>query len=108
MRRARSFRRARERTAGPYRVRVEYQAAGAGGHEHSGHGSGAAGGHSHGAAQAARTGHLMVFVADATTGEAVPYLPVSTVVAASGAASTLFAMSIARTLNVYEPSARLL
>lgn len=77
----------RERTAGPYRVRVEYQAAGgAGGHEHSGHGGGAAGGHSHGGAQAARAGHLMVFVADATTGEAVPYLPVSAVVAAGSAA----------------------
>jgi hypothetical protein len=77
----------RERTAGPYRVRVEYEAAGAAGrHQHSGQGSGVAGGHSHGGAPAARTGHLMVFVADATTGEAVPYLPVSAVVAAGSAA----------------------
>ena len=51
-----------EQTAGPYRVRVEYTE------------PGAAGGHAHGAAPAKPTGHLMVFVADATTGEPVPYL----------------------------------
>ena len=59
-----------EQTAGPYRVRVEYTE------------PGAAGGHAHGAAPAKPTGHLMVFVADATTGEPVPYLPVLAVIQA--------------------------
>ncbi|HEV8585761.1 MAG TPA: c-type cytochrome [Methylomirabilota bacterium] len=53
----------REQTAGPYRVRVEYREPGAG--------------HAHGAKTAKATGHLMVFVIDTATGEAVPYLPVS-------------------------------
>ena len=57
---------ARERTAGPYRLRVEY-------HAHGNHGHG----HHAGAARAA--GHLMAFVTDTATGEPVPYLPVSVV-----------------------------
>ena len=47
-----------EQTAGPYTVRVEYQEPGA----------------------AKSPGHLMVFVADAATGEPVPYLPVTAVI----------------------------
>jgi len=53
-----------ERTAGPYKVRVEYAEPG-----HAGP--------SHGTAPARRSGHLMVFVTDTTTGEPVPYVPVS-------------------------------
>jgi hypothetical protein len=59
---------AREQTAGPYRVRIEYHARGHGGH-----------GHHLGAAGAA--GHLMAFVTDAATGESVPYLPVNVAIA---------------------------
>jgi len=55
---------AQERTAGPYRVRVQYAEPG-----HTGH--------AHGAGPARQIGHLMVFVADAESGEPVPYLPVS-------------------------------
>jgi len=44
-----------EQAAGPYKIRVEYVEPAAG----------------------KRTGHLMVFVADAATGEPVPYVPVS-------------------------------
>ena len=53
-----------ERTAGPYKVRVEYAEPGQAGH-------------SHGATPAKPSGHLMVFVTDTATGEPVPYLPVS-------------------------------
>jgi uncharacterized protein involved in high-affinity Fe2+ transport len=78
---------AREQTVGPYRVRVEYHAPAADGHAHQ-HGSATPGAsHQHGAgAPAKRAGHLMVFVADAETGEAVPYLPVSAVITAGKAA----------------------
>jgi hypothetical protein len=68
----------RERTAGPYRVRLEYHGPAAS-HEHGGHG---AGGHAHGAPAARPAGHLMVFVADATTAERIPYLPVTAVITA--------------------------
>jgi mono/diheme cytochrome c family protein len=61
----------REQTAGPYKVRVEYQEPG---------------GHRHGAAASTR-GHLMVFVADAATGERVPYLPVTAVIRAQESAA---------------------
>jgi uncharacterized protein involved in high-affinity Fe2+ transport len=54
----------KERTAGPYKVRVEYMEPGQPGH-------------THGTAPAKARGHLMVFVTDTTTGEPVPYLPVS-------------------------------
>ena len=47
-----------EQTAGPYTVRVEYQEP----------------------ASAKSPGHLIVFVADAATGEPVPYLPVTAVI----------------------------
>ena len=55
---------AQERTAGPYKVRVEYSEPGQAGH-------------AHGPAPAKSSGHLMVFVTDTTTGEPVPYIPVS-------------------------------
>jgi hypothetical protein len=58
---------AHERTAGPYRLRIEYHAHGPDGR-----------GHQPGAARAA--GHLMAFVTDTATGEPVPYLPVSVVI----------------------------
>jgi uncharacterized protein involved in high-affinity Fe2+ transport len=56
---------AREQTAGPYRVRLEYH----GGPEHA---------RQHGQAK----GHLMAFVTDAATGEPVPYLPVTATIRA--------------------------
>jgi uncharacterized protein involved in high-affinity Fe2+ transport len=68
---------AREQSVGPYRIRVEYRDA-ADGHAHD-----------HGSASrrpATPAGHLMVFVTDAQTGEPIPYLPVSAVVAAGKAA----------------------
>jgi hypothetical protein len=54
----------KEQTAGPYKVRVEYMEPGQPGH-------------THGSAPPRSSGHLMVFVIDTTTGEPVPYLPVS-------------------------------
>ena len=72
-----------ERTVGPYRVRLMFHPSDAGDHaEHSGHG-GHAGHHAPKAAGAA--GHLMAFVTDADTGDAVPYLPVSAGVEIQGA-----------------------
>ena len=62
----------REQTAGPYRLRVEYHAHG----HHSGQ---------HGATSQS-AGHLMAFVTDTATGEPVPYLPVSVVIATGKAA----------------------
>jgi mono/diheme cytochrome c family protein len=59
---------ARERTEGPYRVRLEYH----GGPEHARHHGG--------------QGHLMAFVTDVATGEPVPYVPVSAVIRADKAA----------------------
>jgi hypothetical protein len=67
---------AREQTAGPYRLRVEYHA-----HGHHAHG------HHPGAGSAA--GHLMAFVTDTATGEPVPYLPVSVVIATGKAPRTV-------------------
>lgn len=58
----------REQTAGPYRLRVQYQA-----HAHDGHGAHHAGG-------ARPAGHLMAFITDTLTGEPVPYLPVSVII----------------------------
>ena len=67
-----------ERTAGPYKIRLEFRAAGAG-HAHGGtHAHHAPGG-------AEKSGHLMAFVSDVTTGDAVPYLPVSASVQIQGA-----------------------
>jgi uncharacterized protein involved in high-affinity Fe2+ transport len=71
-----------EQTAGPYRVRVEYKEPGAGGH-----------GHGRATANAKATGHLMVFVADATSGEPVPYLPVTAVIRAEESASRTVRLS---------------
>jgi hypothetical protein len=75
---------AQERTVGPYRVRFAFHPAGEQDHgAHAGHGA-----HAHHAPKpAGAPGHLMVFVADTTTGEAVPYLPVSAGVHAQGAPS---------------------
>ena len=71
---------AREQTAGRYRVRLAYQApGGADGHRHDG-------GHQHGPASPAASGHLMVFVVDVTTGEPLPYLPVSATLRSEGGA----------------------
>ena len=67
-----------ETTAGDYTVRLDYRSGGG----HAGH-DGHAG---HGAAAAA-PGHLMVFVSDATSGEPVPYLPVSAGIQAQGVPS---------------------
>lgn len=64
-----------EKTVGSYRIRLAYMAPGGGGHDHD-HG----GGHQHGAAAAPKAGHVMVFVTDTTTGEPVPYLPVTVTV----------------------------
>jgi hypothetical protein len=61
-----------ERPAGAYLVRLMYRPAPAGAHEH-GH-------HAHAGGTA---GHLMVFVSDKATGQAVPYLPVTVRVEAS-------------------------
>ena len=70
---------AREREAGPYRVRVEYRSGDDHGHAHHHAPSGAKPG-----------GHLMVFVADTASGQPVPYLPVRAVIAgATGAPRTV-------------------
>ncbi len=73
-------------TVGDYRVRVVYAGA-----DHAGHGEhDAVGGHAgHGApAQPAKraTGHLMAYVTERETGEAIPYLPVSATVHGPGRA----------------------
>jgi mono/diheme cytochrome c family protein len=74
---------AQERTVGPYRLRLVFRPADG----HGGHGGQS--GHSahahHGSKSAAGAGHLMAFVTDATTGEPVPYLPVSAALHAKGA-----------------------
>ena len=71
-------------TAGEYRVRVVYAGAGHAGHDEHG----AAGAHAgHGAAAPPATraiGHLMAYVTERETGEAVPYLPVSATVQGPG------------------------
>ncbi len=63
---------AREQTAGPYRLRVEYHARAQHAHDSAG--------------RATPAGHLMAFVTDTATGEPVPYLPVSVVIKAGTAA----------------------
>jgi mono/diheme cytochrome c family protein len=69
-----------EKTVGDYMVRLEYHGGGQAGHTgHAGHG-GSAGS----AAAGAAPGHLMVFVSDRTTGEPVPYLPVTATIRAAG------------------------
>ena len=64
-----------EKRAGDYTVRLEYRTAGDGQGGHGGHGSQGA--------QPAR-GHLMAFVADRETREAVPYLPVTATIRVAG------------------------
>jgi mono/diheme cytochrome c family protein len=64
-----------EKTTGDYTVRLDYR----GGESHAGHE-----GHAGHVAAAGAPGHLMVFIADRTTGEPVPYLPVSATVSAPG------------------------
>lgn len=59
-------------TAGDYRIRLVYMDGGHGAHA------------SHGAVRSAR-GHLMAFITERETGEAVPYLPVTASVRESGA-----------------------
>jgi uncharacterized protein involved in high-affinity Fe2+ transport/mono/diheme cytochrome c family protein len=61
---------ARERSAGDYRIRLDYHAA----RDDHGQGAGAAKPH----------GHLMVFITDVRTGEPVPYLPVTATIHAEG------------------------
>ena len=90
-----------ERVVGPYRVRLEFKAPDhASGSHPAAHGqSGVKGGgtpkaaehhHHHGGGQAGHgdragaTGHLVAFVTDATTGDAIPYLPVSAVIQGAG------------------------
>ena len=79
---------AQERAVGPYRVRLVFKPAGdkAEGHDHAPAHHGAHAPHG-GAAKAGTSGHLMVFVSDATSGEPVPYLPVSAGIQARGVAS---------------------
>ena len=71
---------AQERAVGPYNVRLVFKAAAdkAEDHDHDAHT------HHGGGAKAGASGHLMVFVSDATSGDAVPYLPVSAGIQARG------------------------
>lgn len=63
-------------TAGDYRIRLVYAD---GGHEgHAGHGAGSAAG-----------GHLMAFITEKETGEAIPYLPVIATVQGPGIRRTI-------------------
>ena len=76
----------RSATVGDYRIRVVYTGAGHEGHHEHGAGGGHAG-HGPTARPATPTmGHLMVFVTERVTGEAVPYLPVSATVRRPGLA----------------------
>ena len=73
-----------ERVVGPYRVKLVFhpadaQTSSAG--EHAGHGAHA----QHAPKAGGAAGHLMAFVVDATSGEPVPYLPVSAGVHVQGA-----------------------
>ena len=63
------------KTVDDYTVRLDYRS----GSDHSGHE-----GHAGSTAMAAGPGHLMVFVTDRTTGEPIPYLPVSATIRAAG------------------------
>jgi len=71
-------------TAGDYAVRLVYVPPGAD-HGHAGHQHGASmPGPSAGKSPGTKRGHVLVFVADKETGEAVPYLPVSLTVKGQG------------------------
>jgi mono/diheme cytochrome c family protein len=63
------------KTVDDYTVRLDYRSGG----DHSGHE-----GHAGQTAMVAGPGHLMVFVTDRTTGEPIPYLPVSATIRAAG------------------------
>jgi mono/diheme cytochrome c family protein len=65
-----------EKTAGDYTVRLEYRGGGHG--DHAGHGSHV------GQGGTGAPGHLMAFVSDRTTGEPVPYVPVTATIRAAG------------------------
>jgi hypothetical protein len=67
---------AREQTAGGYRVRLVYRMAQMA--EHAGHAQ-----HQHGGAPAAKD-RLLAFVADAASGQPVPYVPVTARIEAGG------------------------
>ena len=73
-------------TAGAYRVRVVY--AGGGHEDHGGH-EGHAG---HGTPAKPATGHLMAYITERETGEAVPYLPVSATIKGPGRARRTIAL----------------
>jgi mono/diheme cytochrome c family protein len=68
-----------ERAVGPYRVRLVFKPVDE--TDHAGHGAHA---HHGGAEAKGAAGHLMVFVSDTTTGDAVPYLPISASIQAQG------------------------
>jgi mono/diheme cytochrome c family protein len=72
-----------ERAVGPYRVRLVFKSADdkTTGHDHGAHA------HHGGAAKSGAPGHLMAFVSDATTGDTVPYLPISAGIQAQGVAT---------------------
>src|SRR5262245_10872087 len=70
---------AREQTVGGYRVRLVFRAAGGSGHEHAHHQHGGAM-----AMPAAGKGRLVAFVADPASGQAIPYLPVTARLEATG------------------------
>jgi mono/diheme cytochrome c family protein len=70
-----------ERAAGPYKIRLEFRATGGG----QAHGGGGAHARHAPSAAAEKSGHLMAFVTDAKTGDAIPYLPVSASVQIQGA-----------------------
>lgn len=73
----------REQVAGPYRVRLAYEATGAGhASEHAGHGG-----------ARPRHGRLAVSVADRLTGAPVPYLPVSATIESRGKAPARVTLS---------------
>ena len=63
------------KTVDEYTVRLDYR----GGGDHAGHE-----GHAGHTTMAAGPGHLMVFVTDRTSGEPIPYLPVSATISAAG------------------------
>ena len=68
----------REQTAGGYRVRLAFLPAGAA----DGHGDHAH--HQHGAGATPAKGRMVVFLADAATGQAIPYAPVTARIEAAG------------------------
>jgi sulfur-oxidizing protein SoxX len=71
-----------DQVVGDYRIRLDYNAGGTTGPEHRGHGHGE---HGKTGAQAKATSQLMAFIADAKTGQSVPYLPVSATVTSAKA-----------------------